>query len=84
MMTTRVTDLSSVSSVADLRFRGCRWAKNGGEAYCSNPHVLPFAGTHGFAVAAWCSDCAFYKVKKSIKVHRAPAQASHETILDRD
>ncbi len=83
-MTTHVADLRSVPSVADLRFRGCRWAKSGGDAYCSNPNVLPFAGTHGFAAAAWCSDCAFYKVKKSIRVHSAPAQASHETIHDRD
>jgi hypothetical protein len=29
--------------------------------------VLPLAGTTGFDPAAWCPDCAFYKLRRTPK-----------------
>ena len=51
------------------RFKSCRWhaTQEGAEAYCSHRDVLPYAGMNGFVPEAWCHDCTFYKVRRTVK-----------------
>ena len=51
------------------RFKSCRWHDKveGGAEYCSHRDVLPYAGRNGFSAKAWCPDCAFYKVRRTVK-----------------
>ena len=54
---------------AVTRFRACRWHEriDGAAEYCSHRDVLPYAGKHGFKPEAWCPDCTFYKVRRTVK-----------------
>ena len=70
------TDAQSVSKPAaaedptTMKFKSCRWhAKqdDGGAEYCSHRDVLPYAGMNGFTPEAWCPECAFFKVRRSVK-----------------
>jgi hypothetical protein len=59
---------SSKPSPATERFLSCRWrkaAEDGIPDHCTHRDVLPMAGTAGFQPDAWCSDCAFYKAKRT-------------------
>lgn len=52
------------------RFKSCRWhatQDDDGAPYCSNRDVLPFAGRNGFKPEAWCPDCKFFKVRRTVK-----------------
>jgi len=56
------------TSPALERFRSCRWYRAGDESLpecCSHRDVLPLAGASGFDAAAWCPDCALYKVRRT-------------------
>ena len=54
---------------AVTRFKSCRWheKQDNAPSYCANRDVLPFAGKNGFKPEAWCPDCKFYKVKRTVK-----------------
>jgi hypothetical protein len=56
------------------RFTSCRWhaKQDGGAAYCSHRDVLPYAGMNGFKAEAWCPDCTFYKVRRTVKKRPDP------------
>lgn len=56
-------------SPAAARFKSCRWHEkpDTGPSYCSHRDVLPFAGKNGLNPEAWCPDCAFFKVKRTVK-----------------
>ena len=56
-------------SPAVTRFKSCRWheKQENASSYCANRDVLPFAGKNGFDPEAWCPDCKFYKVKRTVK-----------------
>jgi hypothetical protein len=58
-----------ISAAAD-RFRSCRWRKVAEDATpecCGHRDVLPLTGAHGFDSAAWCPECAFYKLRRTPK-----------------
>ena len=57
------------ASPAVARFKSCRWheTQDAGASYCSHRDVLPFAGRNGFNSEAWCPECAFFKVKRTVK-----------------
>lgn len=49
------------------RFHSCRWhkpAEAGQPEHCTQRDVLSMAGVHGFSPEAWCTDCAYYKVRR--------------------
>jgi hypothetical protein len=50
------------------RFRSCRWraTPDAGE-FCTHRDVLPFAGKEGFKPESWCSECGFYKLRRTPK-----------------
>ena len=55
---------------AAKRFQSCRWhdkKKDGGAEYCSHGEVLPYAGRNGFNPDAWCLECGFYKLRRTVK-----------------
>lgn len=55
-------------SPAVQRFKTCRWrqaAEDGVPEHCTHRDVLPMAGTGGFDPAAWCTDCTYYKVRRT-------------------
>lgn len=52
------------------KFKSCRWhatQDSEGAEYCSHRDVRPFAGVNGFTVEAWCPDCEFFKVRRTVK-----------------
>ena len=51
------------------RFKSCRWhaKRDEGAAYCSHRDVLPYAGMNEFNPEAWCPDCEFYKLRRTVK-----------------
>ncbi len=64
-----VADAKAPLSAAAVRFHSCRWrkaAENGGAPdHCTHRDVLPMAGTTGFVPESWCSDCGYFKAKRS-------------------
>lgn len=55
---------------AVARFTSCRWhatQEGDGAAYCSHRDVQPYAGMNGFKPDAWCVDCEFFKVRRTVK-----------------
>lgn len=55
-------------SPAGEKFHSCRWrkaAEDGTPDHCTHRDVLPMAGTTGFVPESWCSDCVYYKAKRS-------------------
>jgi hypothetical protein len=57
-------------SPGEVRFNSCRWHKAADErtaAHCTHRDVLPMAGTAGFNVDAWCTDCSYYKLRRTPK-----------------
>ena len=53
---------------AVTRFRSCRWREKKDNAeYCSHGEVLPYAGKNGFSPGAWCLECGFYKLRRTVK-----------------
>jgi hypothetical protein len=57
-------------NAAAQRFETCRWRANpdnGGSPHCTHRDVLPYAGTNGFNPAAWCPDCAFFKMRRGTR-----------------
>lgn len=59
----------SPASEAVMKFKSCRWRRppEDGPECCGHRDVLPLAGTSGFDPAAWCPDCAFYKLRRTPK-----------------
>jgi hypothetical protein len=57
------------ASEAVMKFKSCRWRRppEDGPECCGHRDVLPLAGTTGFDPAAWCPDCAFYKLRRTPK-----------------
>ena len=51
------------------RFTSCRWhaTQEDSGAYCSHRDVLPYAGMNGFKPEAWCPECTFFKVRRTVK-----------------
>jgi hypothetical protein len=52
------------------RFRSCRWrrpAENSSPECCNHRDVLPLAGANGFDAEAWCTECGFYKLRRTPK-----------------
>ena len=64
-----VTEPAAQEDTTSSRFKSCRWhaTQDGGEAYCSHRDVLPYAGMNGFKPEAWCPDCTFHKVRRTVK-----------------
>lgn len=59
-----------VPSRGEARFASCRWHKAADErtaAHCTHRDVLPMAGTTGFNMDAWCTDCSYYKLRRTPK-----------------
>ena len=56
-------------SPAVAKFKSCRWRRppDEGVECCGHRDVLPIAGTTGFDPAAWCLECAFYKLRRTPK-----------------
>ena len=55
-------------SAAAERFHSCRWRKaadSGIPDHCTHRDVLPMAGITGFVPESWCSDCGYFKAKRS-------------------
>ncbi|MBP1636964.1 MAG: hypothetical protein H6Q10_3538 [Acidobacteria bacterium] len=62
--------VSAPLSAAVQRFQSCRWRRPADQAApegCAHRDVLPLTGTNGFDPAAWCPDCAFYKLRRTPK-----------------
>jgi len=55
--------------LAEAKFKSCRWheTQDVGAPYCSHRDVLPFAGKNGFSSDAWCPECEFFKLKRTVK-----------------
>ncbi len=65
-----VTPVAEVTpqSAAVQRFKTCRWrkpAESGVVDHCSHRDVLPMTGTTGFEADSWCTECGFYKIKRT-------------------
>lgn len=60
-------------SPVEAKFKSCRWheTQDSGAPYCSHRDVLPLAGKNGFNSDAWCPECAFFKVKRTVKKRAA-------------
>ena len=59
---------SPSGSLAVVRFHSCRWRKapeDGEGEYCTHRDVLPLTGKTGFDPEAWCTDCAFFKLRRT-------------------
>lgn len=57
-------------SPAVQRFQSCRWrraADNGNPECCGHRDVLPLTGANGFDPGAWCTDCEYYKLRRTPK-----------------
>jgi hypothetical protein len=56
-------------SPAVARFKSCRWRRppEDGPECCGHRDVLPVAGATSFDPAAWCHDCALYKLRRTPK-----------------
>ena len=68
------TEETPTEDPAITRFTSCRWhatQDNGGAAYCSHRDVQPYAGMNGFKPEAWCIDCEFFKVRRTVKKRNA-------------
>ena len=67
-----VTSDSTLEDLAVTRFRSCRWHEKKDDAeYCAHGEVLPYAGRNGFKPRAWCLECGFYKLRRTVK-RRSP------------
>ena len=63
-------DSKSPQAEALERFRSCRWmqpAEGPNAEYCTHREVKPYAGTTSFDPAAWCPDCAHFKLRRTPK-----------------
>lgn len=60
-----------LQSAGLVRFRSCRWRQPKDETspvdFCTHREVKPYAGTRIFDADAWCSDCEFYKLRRTPK-----------------
>ena len=64
------SSVDSALTPAFRRFQTCRWrrpAENGTPEGCTHRDVLPFTGARGFDAEAWCTDCRFYKLRRTPK-----------------
>jgi hypothetical protein len=55
-------------SPAMEKFQSCRWrkpAETPQPEHCTHRDVLPMAGMTGFVPDSWCTDCSYYKAKRS-------------------
>lgn len=62
-------------SAAVQRFKTCRWRKApdaGVVEHCAHRDVKPMTGTAGFEADAWCTECGFYKIKRTPRKYQAP------------
>jgi hypothetical protein len=68
-------EITPGASEAVMKFKSCRWRRppEDGPECCGHRDVLPLAGTTGFDPAAWCPDCAFYKLRRTPK-KRSPEE----------
>lgn len=58
----------AVAPVAVQKFRSCRWRRPAEDEIpdcCSHRDVLPLTGAHGFDPTAWCTECAFFKLRRT-------------------
>ena len=63
---------SSPVSAAVQRFQTCRWRKAteaGVVDHCTHRDVLPMTGITGFEADSWCTECGFYKIKRTPRKH---------------
>ena len=62
-------------SPAAQRFDSCRWrqvAEDGTPAHCTHRDVVTMAGVQTFSPDAWCTDCGFYKVRRTPRKRPTP------------
>jgi hypothetical protein len=67
-------------SPATTKFLSCRWrkpAESGQPDHCTHRDVLPMAGMTGFVPDSWCTDCAFYKAKRSPRKRQEEERDDH-------
>jgi hypothetical protein len=61
----------ALPSAAVQKFQSCRWRRppeNGSTLdYCTHRDVQPMAGTTGFDPEAWCPECGFYKIRRTLR-----------------
>jgi post-segregation antitoxin (ccd killing protein) len=53
-----------------VRFKTCRWqqpAEAGMSEFCTHREVKPYAGTTGFDADAWCTECQYFKLRRTPK-----------------
>jgi hypothetical protein len=65
----------STATPAAQKFQSCRWrrpAENGQAECCSHRDVLPLTGVNGFDPEAWCTECGFYKLRRTPKKREYP------------
>jgi hypothetical protein len=68
-------------SAAAERFHSCRWRKaadTGIPDHCTHRDVLPMAGITGFVPESWCSDCGYFKAKRSPRKRPDEGQQSDD------
>jgi hypothetical protein len=68
-------------SAAEARFHSCRWRKaadSGIPDHCTHRDVLPMAGITGFVPESWCSDCGYFKAKRSPRKRPDEGQQSDD------
>lgn len=61
------TAVTEPVSAALLRFRSCRWmqpAEGQSTEFCTHREVKPYAGASSFDAAAWCPECAHFKLRR--------------------
>ena len=65
-----VSKPTAVEDPTTMKFKSCRWhatQDDAGAAYCSHRDVLPYSGMNGFKPEAWCPECSFFKMRRSVK-----------------
>jgi hypothetical protein len=64
-----LTSATPLVPEAVIKFRSCRWRRppDEGVECCGHRDVLPIAGTSSFDPAAWCPDCAYFKLRRTPK-----------------
>ncbi len=70
-MATPVAD-ATPQSAATVRFKTCRWrkaAEAGVVDHCTHRDVLPMTGITGFEADSWCTECSFFKIKRTPRKH---------------
>ena len=78
-VTTEPATADSPLSAVLVRFRSCRWmqpAEGTSTEFCTHREVKPYAGTASFDAAAWCPECAHFKLRRVPK-KRSPDEYTY-------